>query len=77
MPRGLPLVKIRNGWKTRTEMQVGVQVEAVFISATDYSPMKSNRVACTAPASWSQRGPVHVLGLWTLGAGPAGPKPVA
>jgi hypothetical protein len=26
--------------KTRTEMQVGVQVEAVFMSATDYSPMK-------------------------------------
>ena len=26
--------------KTRTEMQVGVQVENVFMSATDYSPMK-------------------------------------
>jgi hypothetical protein len=26
--------------KTRTDMQVGVQVEAVFMSATDYSPMK-------------------------------------
>ena len=26
--------------KTRTEMQVGVQVEAAFMSATDYSPLK-------------------------------------
>ncbi len=26
--------------KTRTEMQVGVQVESVFMGATDYSPMK-------------------------------------
>ena len=26
--------------KTRTEMQVNVQVENVFMSATDYSPMK-------------------------------------
>lgn len=26
--------------KTRTEMQVGVQVDAQFMSATDYSPMK-------------------------------------
>ena len=26
--------------KTRTEMQVAVQVDAVFMSATDYSPMK-------------------------------------
>ena len=26
--------------KTRTEMQVAVQVENVFMSATDYSPMK-------------------------------------
>ena len=26
--------------KTRTEMQVGVQVDAIFMSATDYSPMK-------------------------------------
>jgi hypothetical protein len=26
--------------KTRTEMQVGVQVDNVFMSATDYSPMK-------------------------------------
>ena len=26
--------------KTRTEMQVQVQVDAVFMSATDYSPMK-------------------------------------
>lgn len=26
--------------KTRTEIQVAVQVEAVFMSATDYSPMK-------------------------------------
>lgn len=27
--------------KTRTQMQVNVQVENVFMSATDYSPMKS------------------------------------
>ena len=26
--------------KTRTEMQVNVQVDNVFMSATDYSPMK-------------------------------------
>jgi hypothetical protein len=26
--------------KTRTEMQVAVQVDAVFMAATDYSPMK-------------------------------------
>jgi len=26
--------------KTRTEMQVSVQVDAVFMTATDYSPMK-------------------------------------
>ena len=26
--------------KTRTEMQVGVQVDAIFMSATDYSPIK-------------------------------------
>ena len=40
MRRGLPFQADPEWVKTRTEMQVGLQVENVFMSATDYSPLK-------------------------------------